>query len=77
MKGILPSGRFDMKNVARNLANDSNKHECNHHWVKKRMLVKRNGNGDATKMTHMKCTLCGEETEEYKTYNDTRIRYDE
>jgi len=81
MTNILPKGKFDFKNVARNLSSDAHKNaplkekKCEHFWINKKFVVKRNGNGDAEKTVCQKCAKCNEERTEHKTYNDTRIIY--
>jgi len=78
---MLPKGKFDFKNVTKNLVKDNSsvpkKHgeKCQHFWINKHFIVKRNGNGDAVKVSHQKCTKCNEERTEHKSYNDTRIIY--
>ena len=76
---MIPQGKFDFKNVARNLSKDTEtKHReknCEHFWVNKHFVVKRNGNGDACKTVHQKCAKCDKERIETKKYSDDRIVY--
>jgi hypothetical protein len=76
---MIPQGKFDFKNVAKNISSDSmpKKHgeKCQHFWINKHFVVKRNGNGDAEKTIHQKCVKCNEERIEHKKYNDSRVLY--
>jgi len=76
---MIPKGKFDFKNVAKNLAKDAgSKHtekDCEHFWVNKHFIVKRNGNGEAEKIVHQKCAKCDKERVEQKKYSDNRIIY--
>jgi len=77
---MLPKGKFDFKNVAKNLSNDvSKKHheKCQHFWINKHFIVKRDGKGEAEKTVHQKCAKCNEERTEHKKYSDTRIIYND
>ena len=75
---MIPKGKFDFKNVASNLANDASKkhgEKCQHFWINKHFIVKRNGNGEASKVVQQKCAKCNEERTEHKKYSDDRIIY--
>jgi len=79
---MLPKGKFDFKNVAKNLADDhisKKKYDkkCQHFWINKHFIVKRDGNGEAEKTVHQKCAKCNEERTEHKKYSDTRIIYND
>jgi len=78
---ILPKGKFNPKNVHRNLAKDGKikapkKKQCMHFWVVKKTMVKRNGIGEAMKIKTEKCAMCDKVKKSTEKYVDTRVMYE-
>ena len=76
----MPKGKFDPKNVSKNMLGETKKDgspkHCTHFWVSKGMTIKRNGKGDVSKITKQKCAMCGMADMKEEKYSDNRLMYE-